>query len=63
VIPEIEELVYCRLDAATTIVNLACTEENKHMLANHPGFLDEIICMDTTDSAPQAREHAVTWPL
>lgn len=41
-------------------VNLACAEENKHMLANHPGLLDEIIYMATTDPVPQAREHAAT---
>lgn len=41
-------------------VNLACAEENKHMLANHPGLLEEIIYMATTDPVPQAREHAAT---
>jgi hypothetical protein len=41
-------------------VNLACAEENKFMLAVHPGLLGEIIHMASTDPVPQAREHAAT---
>jgi len=57
---EVEERAYRRIDAAAIIVNLACAEENKLMLANHQGLLEEINHMASTDPDAQAREHAAT---
>ncbi len=47
-----------RIDTIATIVNLACAEENKSKLFNHPGLLDAIICVARDDPINEAREHA-----
>ncbi len=47
-----------RLDAIATIVNLACAEENKPKLLNHPGLLEAVICVARDDPVNEAREHA-----
>ena len=47
-----------RMDAIATIVNLACAEENKNKLLQHPGLLDAIIHVAQNDIIDDAREHA-----
>ncbi len=47
-----------RIDAIATIVNLACAEENKPKLLNHPGLLQAVIEMAQNDPIFDAREHA-----
>ena len=55
---ELEELEAARIDAIATIVNLACAEENKTMIARHKGLLDAIITVAQNDDSEEAREHA-----
>ena len=47
-----------RIDAIAVMVNLACAEENKHMLVYHPVFLDVVINIANCDPIDEAREHA-----
>lgn len=47
-----------RMDAIATIVNLACAEENKIKLLNHPGLLDAVINIAEKDFIDGTREHA-----
>jgi len=47
-----------RIDAIATIVNLACAEENKSKLLNHPGLLDAVTSIALDDIVNEAREHA-----
>lgn len=47
-----------RMDAIATIVNLACAEENKTKLLQHPGLLDAVIHVAQHDTIDDAREHA-----
>jgi len=47
-----------RMDAIATVVNLACAEENKNKLLNHPGMIDAVIEVAENDIIDGAREHA-----
>ncbi len=47
-----------RMDTIATVVNLACAEENKSKLLNHPGMLDAVVDVAENDDIPDAREHA-----
>jgi hypothetical protein len=47
-----------RMDAIATIVNLACAEENKTKILEHPGLLDAVIHVAQNDPIDDAREHA-----
>ena len=53
-----DELASSRVDAIATIVNLACAEDNKAKMANHPGLLDAITTVALDDPSEEAREHA-----
>lgn len=47
-----------RMDAIATVVNLACAEENKNKLLNHPGMIEAVIEVAENDVIDGAREHA-----
>jgi len=47
-----------RIDSIATIVNLACAEENKVMMIQHPNLLDAVIFAANQDSSEEAREHS-----
>lgn len=47
-----------RVDSIATIVNLACAEENKVMMIQHPNLLDAVISVANQDTSEEAREHS-----
>jgi hypothetical protein len=49
-----------RMDAMATLVNLACAEENKYLMANHSDLLRDILVVGNTDPVAGCREHAAT---
>ena len=51
------EVAPIRIDAVATLVNLACAEENKTLMLNHPGLLDAVIDVANCDPSEEAREH------
>ena len=51
------EVAPIRVDAVATLVNLACAEENKTLMLNHPGLLDAVIDVANSDPSEEAREH------
>jgi len=51
------EVAPIRVDAVATLVNLACAEENKALLLNHPGLLDAVLDVAHSDPSDEAREH------
>jgi hypothetical protein len=55
---EMDEMQAARIDAIATIVNLACAEENKCIIANHRGLLDSVTSVAHFDDSEEAREHA-----
>ena len=40
-----------------TLVNLACAEENKTLMLNHPGLLEAVVDVANADPSEEAREH------
>mmetsp|Transcript_12627 Transcript_12627/g.15911 ORF Transcript_12627/g.15911 Transcript_12627/m.15911 type:complete len:703 (-) Transcript_12627:172-2280(-) len=48
-----------RVNIIAILVNLACAEENKALMANHPKLLDDIIDITVNDPSTDAREHAI----
>jgi len=65
---ELEDLTSCntknspmttaRVDTMAIMVNLACAEENKVMMVDHPGLLDCVINVARNDPCSEAREHS-----
>jgi len=47
-----------RIDTIAVMVNLACAEENKIMMADHPGLLETLINVARNDPSDEAREHS-----
>jgi len=47
-----------RIDTMAIMVNLACAEENKIMMVDHPGLLDSVINVARNDPSNEAREHS-----
>ena len=51
------EVAPIRVDAVATLVNLACAEENKTLMLNHPGLLEAVVDVTNADPSEEAREH------
>ena len=51
------EVAPIRVDAVATLVNLACAEENKTLMLNHPGLLEAVVDVANADPSEEAREH------
>lgn len=56
-VPEDDDASSSRVDATAVLVNLACAEDNKIRLAEHPGLLDAVVRAAEADPSPKVREH------
>lgn len=51
-------MTLARIDTIAILVNLACAEENKVMMVDHPGLLESVINTARNDPSDEAREHS-----